>query len=316
MQAKLNYKKPILVNLFYPNYFANEDNLEIILPDQINNLEIVSNSLIHIIASLDEYLGKDFAKLANTIDILKKLEAKIHLIIPFAPYSRHDQENSQYSSVMADSFPKNLRQMGVDYISTIDIHSNKAAEYYQKYFGQNVKFYSATDLFYEQIKNLHITKQVVIGAPDGANKPNDKAQERAKNLAIRYFGKYDPEQMFFIEKQPMVNSTEIVNFTGNVQNKTCIIIDDIMVGGSTLINVAKLLREKGAKEIIACVSHIVTDRKLLERIIASKLFNKLLVTDTISFIYLKNEKLPKNQPIIEIISIKTLIKKMIKVVEE
>jgi ribose-phosphate pyrophosphokinase len=314
MRTNLN-NKPILINLFYPDYFVNDTDLEVISAEQIHNLENIPDSLIHIIVSLDEYLGKDFAKFATIVESLKKIGKKIHAIIPFAPYSRHDQANSQYSAVMADSFPKNLKQMGIDYVSTIDIHSNKATEYYQKYFNQTVKFYSTTDLFYEQIKNFHITKQIVIGAPDGANKPHDQAQERGKNLAIKYFGQYEPEKMFFIEKRQTSTSTEIVNFIGNVQNKTCIIIDDIMVSGSTIMNAAKLLREKGAKEIIACVTHIVTDRKLLERIIASKLFNKLLVTDTISAIYLKNEKLPKNQNIMSIISIKTLIKKMIEAIK-
>ena len=97
-----------------------------------------------------------------------------------------------------------------------------------------------------------------------------------------------------------------MNVIGNVNNKTCIIVDDIIDSGGTIVNAAKVLKEKGARDVHVYVSHGVLSGGAVEKIKKSKVKN-LVVTDTID-----NSNKVKNVKNIEILSISNLVGEAIK----
>ena len=108
------------------------------------------------------------------------------------------------------------------------------------------------------------------------------------------------------KRRPSPGKSEVMNVIGNVNNKTCIIVDDIIDSGGTIVNAAKVLKEKGAKDVHVYVSHGVLSGGAVEKIKKSKVKN-LVVTDTID--NLDKVKKVKN---IEILSISHLVGEAIK----
>ena len=108
------------------------------------------------------------------------------------------------------------------------------------------------------------------------------------------------------KRRPSPGRSEVMNVIGNVNNKTCIIVDDIIDSGGTIVNAAKVLKEKGAKDVHVYVSHGVLSGGAVEKIKKSKIKN-LVVTDTID----NSEKVKKVKNI-EILSISHLVGEAIK----
>ena len=100
--------------------------------------------------------------------------------------------------------------------------------------------------------------------------------------------------------------SEVMNVIGNVNNKTCIIVDDIIDSGGTIVNAAKILKKKGAKDVHVYVSHGVLSGDAVEKIKKSEIKN-LVITDTID----NSEKVKKTKNI-EILSISNLVGEAIK----
>ena len=108
------------------------------------------------------------------------------------------------------------------------------------------------------------------------------------------------------KRRPAPGKAEVMNVIGNVSNKTCIIVDDIIDSGGTIVSAAKILKEKGAKDVHVYVSHGVLSGNAVEKIKKSKIKN-LVITDTID----NSQKLKKANNI-EILTISNLVGEAIK----
>ena len=108
------------------------------------------------------------------------------------------------------------------------------------------------------------------------------------------------------KRRPSPGKSEVMNVIGNVNNKTCIIVDDIIDSGGTIVNAAKILKEKGAKDVHVYVSHGVLSGNAVDKIKKSKIKN-LVITDTID-----NSQKVKKARNIEILSISNLVGEAIK----
>jgi len=108
------------------------------------------------------------------------------------------------------------------------------------------------------------------------------------------------------KRRPAPGKSQVMNVIGNVNNKTCIIVDDIIDSGGTIVNAAKILKEKGAKDVHVYVSHGVLSGSAVDKIKNSKIKN-LVITDTID-----NSKKVQKAKNIEILSISNLVGEAIK----
>ena len=108
------------------------------------------------------------------------------------------------------------------------------------------------------------------------------------------------------KRRPAPGKSQVMNVIGDVNNKTCIIVDDIIDSGGTIVNAAKILKEKGAKDVHVYVSHGVLSGSAVDKIKNSKIKN-LVITDTID-----NSKKVQKAKNIEILSISNLVGEAIK----
>lgn len=277
-------------------------------PDFQSNSTKLKGAKTHIIQATDEPVSEHCQHLLLMAHSLKHYGAKdVTAVIPFAAFARQDREfKDRFTSVAAEFFPKQLKASGVDHVITVTPHSEAAIKFYQNEFGNRFTALSTTQLFADDIKkrfNDNLSS-VVVGAPDGADKPLDAGQQRAKELCTAIFGESGCNtNMFKIAKTHTgVSDTKITSFEGNVKGKHCIIVDDMIDGGSTMINAASLLKARGASSVTAYATHGILSGGALEKILSAKpdgmtpAIDNLILTDTIPTVEKKISTLAEKQP--------------------
>ncbi len=200
--------------------------------------------------------------------------SKVTAIAPFLPNLRQDRSlKDRFTSVAADLNAKQMAASGIDGVITMTPHSKGAIGLYQKVFGDNFTSIPTTSAFAADIKARFDASpdELVIGAPDGADKMSDEGQARARDLAKEVFGAFGPHMMFRISKvHTGVSDTKITSFDGDVAGKDAIIIDDMIDGGSTMVNAASLLKAHGARSVTAYATHGILTDNALENLLSAK----------------------------------------------
>ncbi len=199
--------------------------------------------------------------------------AEVTVAMPNAAYDRQDrgfEEEGRLCSVNAEWFARDLKSRGVDRVITLTPHSKDTSKYWEEALGKgNYHGIDTAQLFVEDMRaHFAETRDVVVGAPDGANKPNDNGQARARHVASLLQG-VAPEEadkhLFKISKEHTgASETQLKSFEGDVAGKDCVIVDDMADGGSTLINAAKKLREQGARSVAAYITHAICSDPALD----------------------------------------------------
>lgn len=241
------------------------------------------------------------------VHTLKSYNAgKVTVVMPFAPLMRQDRAfDRRFVSLGASFAATQLKAAGADAVVTMTPHSQAAIKAYRDVFGDAFKVVSSTQLFTPDIQNRfgNNPKTLAIGAPDGADKAADEGQKRARRLAKAVFGRDDDDVMFLIAKTHTgVNDTRITDFKGDVAGKDCVIIDDMIDGGSTMLNAANLLKAQGAKSVTAFASHGILSDNALEKILSTRAdgqnfsIDRLVLADTLPGVAHKIAALAKTQP--------------------
>lgn len=271
------------------------------------NLDKIKDADVVIVQSTAEPVGESCMQLMLAAASAKRYGAKsVTAVMPFAAFARQDRAfDGRFASVAGEDFPKLLKAAGVDGVVTIDLHSKAAEEFYQQIFGaENVHILSsAAPAAAALVQGKAAAETVVFGAPDGADKPGDRGQQRAAAVA-KAAGLPDKGALFKIWKEHTgVNATKINRFEGDVAGKSCIIIDDMTDSGGTLKNAAKILKENGAKEAVCYITHGLFTGNALERLMTDKTgsgytIDRLVVADTVPGIAEKLAKLKTQYPAI------------------
>ena len=185
-----------------------------------------------------------------------------------------------------------ITKSGADRIVTLDLHSGQI----QGFFDIPVDNLFATPIFARHIKKKIKTNNLICVAPDVGGTARARALGKLLNVGLAIVDK----------RRPAPGKSEVMNVIGNVNNKTCVIVDDIIDSGGTIVNAAKILKQKGAKDVHVYVSHGVLSGNAVEKIKKSKVKN-LVITDTID-----NSDKVKNAKNIEILTISNLVGEAIK----
>ena len=255
--------------------------------------ENIRGNSIFVIQSVSSPANDNLMELLLCIDALKRSSAKnITAVIPYFGYARQDRKVVPRTSISAKLVSNLITKAGADRVVTIDLHAGQI----QGFFDIPVDNLFATPIFARHVRKKIKTKNLICVAPDVGG------TERARAL-----GKFLNAELAIIDKRrPAPGKSEVMNVIGNVKGKTCIIVDDIIDSGGTIVNAANALKIRGAKEVHVYVTHGVLSGKAVQNIKNSKI-KRLVITDTID-----NSERVKGTKNIEILTISQLVGEAIK----
>jgi len=274
-----------LVNTNIKRFRDNEIYVEI-------NENIRGNS-IFVVQSTSNPANDNLMELLICIDALRRSSAKnITAVIPYFGYARQDRKVVPRTAISAKLVSNLITNAGANRILSVDLHAGQI----QGFFDIPVDNLFATPIFARHIKKNIKTNNLVCVAPDVGGVERTRALSRRINVGIAIIDK----------RRPTPGKSEVMNIVGNVKNKTCVIVDDIIDSGGTIVNAAQALKDKGAKEVNVYITHAVLSGDAIEKIKKSQI-KKLIITDTID-----NSKKIKMIKKIEVISIAPMMSEAIK----
>ena len=255
--------------------------------------ENIRGNTIFVIQSTSNPANDNLMELLICIDALKRSSAKnITAVIPYFGYARQDRKVVPRTAISAKLVSDLITNAGANRILSVDLHAGQI----QGFFNIPVDNLFATPIFARHIKKKINLNNLICVAPDVGGVERTRALSRRLNTSIAIIDK----------RRPAPGKSEVMNIVGNVKNKNCVIIDDIIDSGGTIVNAAKALKDKGAKDVYVYITHAVLSGQAVDKIEKSKI-KKLITTDTID-----NLKKIKNSKKIEIISIAPMISEAMK----
>lgn len=238
--------------------------------------ESVRGMDVYILQSTCNPVNDNLMELLIMIDAMKRASAaRINAVIPYYGYARQDRKAKARDPITAKLVADLLAAAGIDRVLTMDLHANQI----QGYFDVPVDHLIGMPIIakYFMTKNL---KDIVIVSPDHGS------VTRARNMA-EYF---NCPIAIVDKRRPEPNKSEIMHIIGNVEGKSCIIIDDMIDTAGTITNAAQALMGLGAKEVYAGATHAVLSGQAVERI-RDSVIKEMVVLNTIPTDDIKLEKM-------------------------
>jgi len=279
------YLKSKLINSSIRKFSDGEIYIEI-------NENIRGNS-IYIIQSISSPANDNLMELLLCIDALKRSSAKnITAVIPYFGYARQDRKVAPRTSISAKLVSNLITKAGADRVVTVDLHAGQI----QGFFDIPVDNLFSTPIFARHAKKNIKAKNIICVAPDVGGTERARALGKTLNIGLAIVDK----------RRPKPGQSKVMNVIGNVKDKTCIIVDDIIDSGGTIVNAAKALKDRGAKDVYVYITHGVLTGDAVDKIKKSVIKN-LVITDTID-----NQEKIKKAKNIEVLPISSLMGEAIK----
>ncbi len=229
--------------------------------------ENVRGEDVFILQSTSYPANDNLMELLILTDALRRSSARrITAVIPYFGYARQDRKSAPRTPISAKLVSNLITEAGANRVLTLDLHANQI----QGFFDIPTDNLTAAPVMVRDIKDNYDVKNVMIVSPDVGG------VVRARNVA----GRIGANLAIVDKRRPRAGVSEVMNIIGDVEGQACILIDDIVDSGGTLVNAAEALLKAGAKEVSAYITHGVLSDKAAERIAASKL-KELVVTDSI-----------------------------------
>lgn len=202
------------------------------------------------------------------VDAVRRASAgRVTTVIPYFGYSRQDRRTrSARVPITAKVVANMITTVGTNRVLTVDLHADQI----QGYFDLPVDNIYASPILLGDIWRLEYPNLVVVS-------PDVGGVVRARALARQL----DDAELAIIDKRrPRPNEAKVMNIIGEVENRTCVIIDDMVDTAGTLCEAAGALKKQGAAKVVAYCTHPVLSGRAVKNIAASEL-DELVVTDTI-----------------------------------
>ena len=255
--------------------------------------ENVRGEDMFIIQSTSYPANDNLMELLVSLDALRRASARrITAVIPYYGYARQDRKSGPRTPISAKLVANLITKAGADRILTMDLHAGQI----QGFFDIPTDNLFAAPVFVKDIEGRYKNKPVVIVSPDVGGVVRARAIARRINANLAIIDKRR-------EKEGL---SEVMNIIGDVKGQTCILVDDIIDSGGTIVNAAQALINRGAKEVHVYTTHGVLSGEAVEKIKKSKI-KKLIITDTID----NSDKIKKAKNI-EVLSISNLLGEAIK----
>jgi len=238
--------------------------------DGENEIEIHTNvrdDEVFVIQSTCYPANDNWIELFLIVDALKRASAKrITAVIPYYGYARQDKKVKPRVPISAKLMADLLTTAGAHRVITIDFHANQI----QGFFNIPVDNLFAQPILIEYIRK-NLADNLVIVSPDAGGVERARSYAKKLNAGLAIIDK----------RRDAPNKAKAMSIIGPVNGKRAIIVDDMVDTAGTLTEGAKVVKEKGAKEIYACCTHAVLSGPAIDRINNSPL-KSVVVTDTIS----------------------------------
>lgn len=201
------------------------------------------------------------------VDALRRASAgRITAVVPYFGYARQDRRvRSARVPISAKVVADMMVSVGIDRVLTVDLH----AEQIQGFFDVPVDNVYGSPVLLADVERRSFDKPIVVSPDIGGVV---RARAVAKQLDI--------DLAIIDKRRPTANASEVMNLIGEVEGRTCLLVDDMVDTAGTLCNAASALKDRGAKAVVAYCTHPVLSGKAIENINASRL-DELVVTDSI-----------------------------------
>ena len=230
-------------------------------------LENVRGSDVFVIQSTSFPANDHLMELLIITDALRRASARrITAVIPYFGYARQDRKVGSRSPISAKLVANLITHAGADRVMTLDLHAGQI----QGFFDIPVDNLFASPVMVKDIRDKFDLTKVVVVSPDVGG------VVRARGLAKRI----NAPLAIIDKRRERAGESEVMNVIGDVAGYTCIMIDDIVDSGGTLVNAADALIANGAKDVYAYITHGVLSGGAVPRVTGSKL-KELVITDSI-----------------------------------
>jgi len=226
-------------------------------------------------------------ELLTMIDACRRASARqITAVIPYYGYARADRKTAGRESITAKLVANLITQAGANRILAMDLHSAQI----QGYFDIPMDHVYGSPVILDYLASKQLSDIVVVS-------PDVGVVARARAFAK----KLNDAPLAIIDKRRQAhNVAEVLNVIGDVRGKTAVLVDDMIDTGGTITEGARLLKQEGARQVYACVTHPVFSPPAIDRL-SSGIFEEVIVTNTIPI-------LPENRfPQLVLLSVANLI---------
>jgi ribose-phosphate pyrophosphokinase len=237
---------------------------------QVEIEENVRRQEVFVIQPTSAPTADNFMELLVIVDALKRASAaSVTAVLPYFGYARQDRRTrSARVPITAKVAAKMIGTVGTDRVLTVDLHADQI----QGFFDIPVDNVYSSPVLLADIWRCHGGSDLIVVSPDVGG------VARARALAKRL----DDADLAIIDKRrPRPNEATVMNIIGDVKDRVCVLIDDIVDTAGTLCAAAAALKKHGARKVVAYCTHPVLSGAAIQNISGSQL-DELVVTDTIA----------------------------------
>ncbi|RLD64343.1 MAG: hypothetical protein DRJ01_01100 [Bacteroidetes bacterium] len=180
---------------------------------------------------------------------------RITLVLPIIYGSRQDRKSSPRTPITISMMAKVIKSVGVDRVITVSLHAPQSSA---AFYAAGLRFdnISSAQIFLPDMKNLHKTEDFVIVSPDAGGLSK-----------ARYYAKVLGADIAFADKRRGADrKSEVMHLVGDVKNRNVFIVDDMIDGGGTILNVVEALKNNGAKDIYCIATHLVLSNSAIKKL--------------------------------------------------
>ena len=228
--------------------------------------ENVRGSDVFVVQSLTTPVDHHLMELLIMIDAVRRASAaRITAVVPYYGYAKQEKKTTGREPITAKLIANLLTTAGADRLLTMDLH----APAIEGFFDIPVDHLQAGPLLVEYFRAKNL-ENVVAVSPDagGVGRANKFRERIGASLAI------------IAKQRPEPDVSEVIEMVGDVDGKVAIIVDDMISTGGTLVEAAKVLKQRGAKRVFACATHGIFAGAAFDQMAASPL-EEIIVTNTI-----------------------------------
>lgn len=248
---------------------------------------------VFLLQSMSYPVNEHLVELLVMVDAVKRASAhRITTVIPYYGYARQDRKVAPRTPISAKLVADLLEAAGADRVVAMDLHAGQI----QGFFNIPVDHLYAMPVMLEYIRK-HFPKgeELAIVSPDAGGVERARAYAKRLKATVAFIDK----------RRPKPNESEVMHVVGEVEDKDCVILDDMIDTAGTMTAGAAALKAEGARRIFACATHAVLSGPAISRLKES-VIERLAVTNTIE---LPEEK---KLDIIDVVSVHGLIAEAIR----
>ncbi len=235
----------------------------------VNSKQPLRHKHVIVVQSTSKPVNETLMELLIALDSFKRADAKsIFVVIPYYGYARQDRKASGREPITSKLVAKLIENAGAGHITIVDVHSSQQ----QGFFEVPVDILPAIYVLMSAFERRRSLENAVIVSPDYGSVKRARTVAEEFNLPIVIMDK----------RRPCANQAEICNVLGEVEGKDCIITDDIIDTGGTLLASCKALKDRGAKSIVVACTHGLFSGE------AEKNINEAVEQGIISELYVTN----------------------------